>query len=56
MANICVYLGILKPLLQVVVDCFVGDFADEREIRHSDLLLLGALKDSTLDRAFVSSA
>ena len=43
MANVCVYLGILESFLQVIVDGFVGDFADEGEIRYSDLLLLRRL-------------
>jgi hypothetical protein len=41
-----VYLAILESLLQVLVDGFVGDLADQREIRDSDLLLLGRLEDS----------
>ena len=40
MANICVYLGILESLLEVVIYGFVGDLADQSEIRDSDLLLL----------------
>ena len=35
-----VYLGILKTLLQIVVDGFIGDFAEQSEIRDADLLLL----------------
>jgi hypothetical protein len=40
--------AILKALLQVVVDGLVRDFADQCEIRDSDLLLLGALEDGLL--------
>jgi hypothetical protein len=37
--------AILEALLQVVVDGLVGDLADQRQIRHAHLLLLGALED-----------
>jgi hypothetical protein len=40
--------AILKPLLQIVVDGLVGDFANQREIRDSNFLLLGRLKDGLL--------
>jgi hypothetical protein len=38
-------LAILKALLEVVVDGLVGDLANQREIRDTDLLLLGRLED-----------
>jgi hypothetical protein len=38
-------LAILEALLQVVVDGLVGDFANQREVRDSDLLLLCRLED-----------
>jgi len=40
-----VYLAILEPLLQVLVDGLIGDFADQRQVRDTDFLLLGRLKD-----------
>lgn len=40
-----VYLAILEPLLQVVVDGLIGDLADQCQVRHTDLLLLGRLED-----------
>lgn len=44
-----VYLPILEPYLQVVIDSLIRDLADESEIRYSDLLLLGALEYSFPD-------
>jgi hypothetical protein len=41
-----VNLAILESLLQVLVDCLVGDLAEQGEIRDSDFLLLGGLEDS----------
>ena len=38
-------LAILEALLQVVVDGLIGDFADQRKVRDTDLLLLGRLED-----------
>lgn len=43
-----IYLRILKSLLQVVVDRFVRDLADQCEIRYPHLLLLGGLEDGFL--------
>jgi hypothetical protein len=45
-------LGILEALLEVVVDGLVGDLADQGEVRHANLLLLGRLEDGALDGAF----
>jgi hypothetical protein len=42
-------LAILKALLQVVVDCLIGDLADKGEIRNSDFFLLGRLEGRLLD-------
>jgi len=41
-------LAILEALLQVVVDGFIRHLADQREIRHTDFLLLGRLEDGLL--------
>ena len=35
--------------LQVIVDGLVGDFAEQRKVRHSDLLFLRSLEHSLLD-------
>lgn len=47
-----VNLAIFESLIQVLVDGFIGDLADEGEIRDSDLLLLcrfeGRLSDLRL--------
>jgi hypothetical protein len=40
--------AILEAFLEVVVDGLVRDFADEREIRDTDFLLLGRLEDGFL--------
>ena len=40
---------IFKSLLQVVIDGFVRDLADEGEIRNSNFLLLSALKNGLPD-------
>lgn len=40
--------AILEALLQIVVDGLVGNLADQREIRDTDFLLLGRLKDGLL--------
>jgi hypothetical protein len=37
-------LRILEPLLQIVVDGLIGNFAEQGKIRDSDLLLLRALE------------
>jgi len=44
MADVGVDFAMLETFLQVVVDSFVGDFAQEGEIRHADLFLLGDLE------------
>lgn len=49
-------LRILKSLLQVVVDGFVRDLADEGEIRNSNFLLLSALKNGLPDLGLPPSA
>ena len=41
MANICIDLGTFESLFQVVVNCIVGDLADQRQIGNANLLLLG---------------
>jgi hypothetical protein len=56
MADVGVYLGILEALFQVVVNGLVGDLADEREIRHSHLLLLRRLEYGAFDLGFVPTA
>jgi hypothetical protein len=43
-----VYLAILEALFQIVVDGLVRNLADQGEIRDSDFLLLGGLKDGLL--------
>ncbi len=40
---------ILKPLLEILVDSFIGDLTDERQVRHAHLFLLGAFKNGLLD-------
>ena len=52
MSDVCVYLGILESLLEVVVDGFIADLADKRQIADTHILLLGRLKDCSLDAAF----
>ena len=42
-------LRVFKSLLQVVIDGFVRDLADEGEIGNSNLFLLSALKDGLPD-------
>ena len=42
-------LRVFKSLLQVVIDGFVRDLADEGEIRNSNFLLLSALKNGLPD-------
>jgi hypothetical protein len=49
MANVGVDLAVLEALLQVVVDGLVGDLAQQRQIRDSDLFLLGDFKGGLLD-------
>ena len=44
-----IYLPSLKPLLQVLVDCFIGDFAQKSEVGHSHLFLLCYLERCFLD-------
>ena len=47
-SSLYVDLRVFKPLLQVVIDGFVRDLADEGEIRNSDFLL-SALKNGLPD-------
>lgn len=49
MANVCVDFAILKALLQVLVDCLIGYFAQQCQIRDSDLLLLGRVEGRLFD-------
>lgn len=42
-------LRILKALLQIVIDRLIRDLADQGEIRHSNLLLLGTLEHRLLN-------
>ena len=49
-------LRVFKSLLQVVIDGFVRDLADEGEIRNSNFLLLGALKNGLPDLGLSPSA
>jgi hypothetical protein len=42
-------LPILKPLLQILVDRFIRDLANQREIRDSNLLLLRRIEMRFLD-------
>lgn len=37
-------LCILKALLQILINCLVGDLADQGKVRHSNFLFLRALK------------
>lgn len=39
----------LEAQLEVVVDGLIGDLAQQCQVRHADLLLLGALKGGLLD-------
>jgi hypothetical protein len=48
-ADVGVDLAMLEALLQVVVDGLVGDLAQQREVRDSDLLLLGDFEGGFLD-------
>ena len=49
-------LRVLKSLLQIVIDSFVRYLADESEIRNSNFLLLGALKNGLSDLGLSPSA
>lgn len=42
-------LRVLKSFLEVLVDGLVRDLAEQREVRHSNLLLLRALEHRLLD-------
>lgn len=44
-----VYLAILEPLLQILVDSFIRYFADESKIGHPNFLLLCRVEGSLLD-------
>jgi hypothetical protein len=48
MADVCVDLGAFEALLEVLVDGFVGDLAQECQIRDTDLLFLGRLEGRLL--------
>lgn len=37
-------LGILKALLQILINCLIRNFADQGKVRHADFFLLRALK------------
>lgn len=39
----------LKPLLQIFIDRLVGHFAEQSQIRHANLLLLGSFKGGLSD-------
>jgi hypothetical protein len=39
---------VLEPLLQVIIDSFIANLANQREIAHANLLLLRALKHRLL--------
>jgi hypothetical protein len=39
----------LKPQLQVLVDCLVGNLAQQRKVGNANLLLLCALEDGLSD-------
>lgn len=56
MSNISVNLRILETFLQIVVYGFVGDLADEREIRYTNFLLFRCLKHGALNGAFILPA
>lgn len=49
MANVGVDLAMLESLLQVVVDCFVGDLAEQSQIGNADFLLLSDFEGGLLD-------
>ena len=42
-------LGIFETLFEVVIDGLIGNLAQQCQIRHAHLLLLGTFKDSFLD-------
>ena len=42
----------IEAQLEVVVDGFIGDFAQQCQVRHADLLFLGALESGLLDLRF----
>jgi hypothetical protein len=52
MADICVDLGILEPLLQILVDSLVADLADESQVANANFLLLGRFENCPLYRTF----
>ena len=39
----------LETELQVIIDGFIGDLAQQREVRDTNLLLLGTFKGGLLD-------
>ena len=49
-------LSVLKPLIEVVVDSFIGYFADECEVGYSDFFLLGTLENRLPDLGLSSSS
>jgi hypothetical protein len=48
MANVGINFVALESLLQILVDGFVGDFAQQSQIGNTNLLLLGCLKGGLL--------
>lgn len=48
--------GIFESHLQIVVDSLIGDLANERQVRYTDLLLLSALEYSLADLGLAPSA
>lgn len=47
-------LAILKPLLQIIVDCLVGYFTDQGEIRNSYFLLLRGIESRLSDNRLLT--
>lgn len=43
---------VFEPQFQIVVNGFVGDLAEQGEVRDTNLLFLGALKGGLLDLRF----
>lgn len=49
MTDIGVYLSMFKAFLQILIYSFVRNLAQKREIRYTDLLLLGDFECGFLD-------
>lgn len=49
-------LAMLEAELQVLIDRFVGDLAEQGEVRDTDLLLFGGLKGGLFDLALAGLA